>query len=638
MTHLHAEVLDAIAAEREDLVDATDLAHLDDCAVCAAWVEHTRRELSETSVALRRAVPDPVELDAMIARAMSRADDDVLAPSRRSLKIGAAVGGLAAAAFALLSLPNSPSLSTLGSIGRQGITLTRAAGALVALVPGGWASIALIGLGIAVALWVPTRALLGPRSWRRPPMIGSTLAALLFALGTFAASGFVTGTARAYTLDGEWPDPQPTVTLDVEDQPVRDVLREAVESAGLGFVIERPEAMDLSRTVTLHVRDAPIGEVIAVLLADDAVLVRPGARIITIRPEAVPQTENADGVGLDPRGPRPVVVPVPPTPPIPAPPAPPPLGVHAPDGDAPAELSALLDIPLPPAGVSDRVTFGGDVEIGRDEQVRGVITMGGDATVRGRAFGDIVTMGGDAEIDGLVVGNVTTMGGDIDIEEGAVIHGDLNAMGGHIDVSDGARVHGQMLSQSQGTSADHGPGANHAPEDGPLAGLFRWALWSVLVFLLGLVMMGTAPRRIAMVRAELHSRPLRSMFGGMFGALGAVVLAAVLAVTILGIPGAIVISVLLFCGVWFGWTSAAWWLGSVLPIKRLQDRPVLQLVTGVGVLFVIGLLPKIGFLLVLVAIFAGLGAVIATKFGKTPVNAPKPEPVQVGPFRTDARL
>ena len=439
--HLDEIALEALANGREDLVAEEALDHLDECAACAERVELERRGAMDASLALRRAMPELDELDAMIAQAMTHAPDELSpAPSRRSLWWGAAVGGLAAAALGVLSLPALPTsfggvAGGAASTGGQLITLWRAVDSLVeATVPGGWIAVSVIGLVLAALLAMPMRLLLGPRKLNGLGPLASALGVILFALAAMP------GAAHAYRVEGEWPDPEPTVSVDVTDQPTSEVLRQAASSAGLGVVIR----LDDDPRVTLHVQDAPVGEVIEALLGERPVVVRPGASLITVRPDPAAAPPASTPTAPE-RAPAPELR-------IPdlfesgGPPPSPTDDLVPPDGPGAArrEPAGRAAPPRPPAGVSDRVNFGGDVEVGEDEQVRDVITMGGDAEVRGRAYGDVVTMGGDAEIAGEVIGNVMTMGGDIELLEGAVIHGEVNAMGGEIDVEDGAVVHGAM--------------------------------------------------------------------------------------------------------------------------------------------------------------------------------------------------
>ncbi|HJL20398.1 MAG TPA: hypothetical protein RMH99_32320 [Sandaracinaceae bacterium LLY-WYZ-13_1] len=651
--HLDEMALEALANDREDLVDEAALAHLDTCEACAERVALEAEAASDASVALRRAMPELDELDAMVARAMEKAPEDALdgalavAPTRRSLWIGAGLGGLAATVLAILSAPRVGTLGGLGAAGRQLLTLGRAADRVVqSVMPGGWVALGLIGLVVALLLVVPMRWLLNGKPSRGAGLLTGTIAAALLAVVSGLASP-----AHAYRVEGAWPEPQPTVTLDVENVPTSEALRRAVEAAGLGVVVRLPD----DPPVTLHVQEAPLDEVIEALLGDRDVVVRPGESLITVRDapagEAEPDGEETAEVDVE------TAAEEPPTEAVSSPGAPALVagadeaegqvdGVRAIRDEIEREIEREIrrDVggalpEAPPAGVADRTTFGNGVEIGRDEQVRGVYTMGGDARVLGRAFGDVVTFGGDADIDGEVVGNVTTMGGDIALGERARVHGDLNAMGGDIERHEGAVVHGRVLSAREHESAsdascDTGhPGA----EEGPSQDVLRSALWNVVLFLVGLVLLGVSRNRLVTLRSELAARPVRNAFGGLFGMLAGGVLIFVLTLTLIGLPGAIVLAGLLFAGYWLGWITAAWWLGSVLPLPLLKDRPVLQLAVGVAALFVVGLVPVLGDLILFVAALAGLGAVIATGFGKNRRRGRRPTHVPTGPFRTGAR-
>ncbi|MGE0784571.1 MAG: hypothetical protein AB7S26_02710 [Sandaracinaceae bacterium] len=624
--HLDEVSLEALAGGREDLVAEAMLLHLDECAECAERVELERSSVADASMALRRATPELDDLDAMIARAMEAAEPED-APSRRSLWMGAGFGLVAAIGLGLLSIPWSASVDGVGATGRQLLTLGRALDRVVeSSLPGGWMGVAIVGLALALALALPARWLLGGRR-TIPPIVTGALGVALFAM-----VGMTTARAYAYRVEGAWPEPIPRVTVDAERAPISGALRQASESAGLGIVVR----LDDDPPVTLHVQDAPMDQVFEAILGDMDVVVRPGASVVSVRADegapsasVVPiddqdadqglaeppaQVTGDDRVGVyavvhdgsddaDDTPPPPADGRVPPVPPVPAVPAVLPI--------------ALATAHEEQAGVRDRVTFGGDVEIGTNDVVRGVYTMGGDAEIRGRALGDVVTMGGDADIRGEVVGNVTTMGGDIEVRDGARIHGDLNAMGGDIDIADGAQVYGQvLLNPGEAMDGDEVAPAATVHQDGDgLAGVFRWGLFNALIFLFGLFMLGTARKRFGTLRTEIGERPVRSALGGMFGALAAMALTVVLCLTLIGIPGAVVLSILLVVAVFVGWTTSAWWLGSALPLRRLKDRPVAQLAAGVGVFFVVGLVPKIGVLVVIAAVLAGLGAVIATEFG-----------------------
>ena len=599
MEHLDEMALEALATDRDDLVGEDALAHLDECERCAERVALERMAVEDASLALERVLPD-LDVDAMVARAMEHAPDPALGrePSRRSLWMGAALGGVAAIGLGVLSLPGAEAVNGLGTAGSQLYTVARALDRVVVSgVPGGWAMLAGLGLVLGLMMVVPARMLLGSRPFRPTGPVTSMLA-----LALLGAVSVPSSLAHAYRVDGQWPEPQPRVTVDVEQQPTTEALRQAAQSAGLGVVVR----LDEDPPVTLHVQDAPIGEVIEALLGTSDVVVRPGASLINVRPDDAPP---------------------------PAPEPPPEQAEVAPEPPPAPAAPRAPPTPRRASEVQDRVTFGGNVVIGPDEEVRDVVTMGGNATVRGRAFGDVVTMGGNADLTGEVIGNVITMGGNIRVADGATVHGDLNAMGGNVDVADGATVHGPVVSASDAGDRHLASTRQHDHDgEGGFSGLFRRALWYVLLFLFGLFLMGAYRKRFTNLQAALAERPVRNAFGGFFGGLAAMIICGVLTVTIIGIPGAMVLGTLLVVGVGVGWTTSAWWLGSVMPIAFIKDRPVLQLALGLTLLFLLGTVPVIGGLAVFCSVLAGLGAVISTSFGQRGTLKKKPKFVATGPF------
>ncbi|AKF05375.1 hypothetical protein [Sandaracinus amylolyticus] len=581
--------LEALAHGRRDLVREEIARTVDEDASLAAWIEREREDARETSVALKRAAPEIDDFDALIAGAMKHAPTEGTSPSRASLWTGAAIGTAVALVSGLASVLASaePTVvareawSDLTALARLGVTLATALDRIAAMLPGGWAAIAAIGLALFAVLALPLRAIAGG-GWSRAP---SSAALVLAVLGASSS-------AHAYDLEGAWPEPDVTVSVDVERTPLSEALRQALASAQLGLAYTLPE----DPLITLHVRDAPLREVLDALLADMPARVRHSGHLLVVRPPAAePQAIAATAPPAIDTPPPPVVLP--PPPPMPgAPPVPPPPG------------EALRDL----------VTFGGDARVLPDQRVRDVITMGGNARVEGQAFGSVVTMGGDADVRGTVVGDVVTMGGNIRIARGGHVHGQLNAMGGNIAVDEPTRDQGTISVAVTSTPSPPRASSHHDDEDearGWIGETLEAAMRHALLFLLGLVFMGLAPARLSLLQSTLVKQPLRVLASGFLGVIAGAVLTLVLVITILGIPAAIVLALGLFLGAYLGLATTASVIGAALPIPALKDRPVMQLAVGVVILFVVSRVPVIGGLLVVGATLAGLGAVILTRGG-----------------------
>ena len=116
------------------------------------------------------------------------------------------------------------------------------------------------------------------RALARGRLRGGAVAGVLLAV--MAATG--TTPVSAQTFTGEWPEGEQNVTLSVEDQPVREVLRQAAESAGLNVVSH----VEDNPVVSVHVRDASFRDVVAAVLPNDALEVRRTGTMVVIRQRA----------------------------------------------------------------------------------------------------------------------------------------------------------------------------------------------------------------------------------------------------------------------------------------------------------------------------------------------------------------
>jgi len=261
---------------------------------------------------------------------------------------------------------------------------------------------------------------------------------------------------------------------------------------------------------------------------------------------------------------------------------------------------------------SARISFGDDVVVARGETVREVVTMGGDATVAGTVLGDVVTMGGDLQVlpGGSVRGDIVTFGGDVRFDSPPVpaVRGGQRSRGRH-----------------------HHDGLGFLPA-AVLGGVGN-LLWSAAcyggLFLLGLLLMGIFRERFGAAQVTIVRQPLRAGALGLVGLIGAVIAIVILAVTIVGIPLAILAAALLPVVCYVGMAVAAAVIGAALPIERLGERPVLRLFAGVAVLFIASLVPIVGTLFVAAAAVVGIGALFITRGGCV-----APPPTGEGPYRT----
>jgi hypothetical protein len=150
--------------------------------------------------------------------------------------------------------------------------------------------------------------------------------------------------------------------------------------------------------------------------------------------------------------------------------------------------------------------------------------------------------------------------------------------------------------------------------------LAAWAAISVLVLLgfLGLAVLAMAllPEHMARVAGALDASFAKSLLWGLFWVLMVVPVAALLAISIVGIvliPLEVLLVALAFI---IGYIAAAIYIGKkVFAALKKAPPPFIDAVCGIAILFAVSWVPVLGAALKAVFIIAGFGAVVTTRFG-----------------------
>ncbi len=293
------------------------------------------------------------------------------------------------------------------------------------------------------------------------------------------------------------------------------------------------------------------------------------------------------------------------------------------------------------AGDNDIVKVGEDIEVGPSDHVLGdVFAMGGNVTVRGQVDGDVVAMGGDVSVD-----------------DGAQVRGDAVSLGGQVRKGPAAVVLGKTVTVGAFPKRLLAPRALWAVGHGVafIATVTKFLIWLLIAW----VIVSLFATRSQRVLAELRGRFGMSLLWGVLGLIGfvpaliaVVLVAALLCVTIIGIP----VGVLLILGYCVAVVLLLLW-GGVLgaarvgewAIARLSPRlgePTLVRSTLIGIVAVtlpglmgrlfelVGLdffpagmlgvtLRVVGWVIETVVLVAGMGAVLHARAGQVdPIRMP----------------
>jgi hypothetical protein len=335
----------------------------------------------------------------------------------------------------------------------------------------------------------------------------------------------------------------------------------------------------------------------------------------------------------------------PPAPDAPAAPPPPPVF----DRPSPEEAAPVL------RRSGARLALAKPIVIRPDEEIRnGVFSMGGPVRVEGRVR------------DGIVV-----IGSDLELTPTADVRGDLTVVGGELTIAEGARhagaIHHTVGADWPGWSWPSFGWSRFEP-----SGAARWLPFAgtsvrLVLLALAIVVVAAAARgRLTRIGAAAVAAPVRSGLVGLATQIlfvpALVVVAVVLAVTIVGLPFIAVVvplAVLTFLGAMLlGFASLALRLGQAVTGRGGEGpHPVLAALAGMALLVLPTLVARLAglgpdalrwpavTLLVLGAVVeyaawtVGLGAAVTTGLGRwavVPPPVPPPPPFSTEPPVADA--
>lgn len=279
---------------------------------------------------------------------------------------------------------------------------------------------------------------------------------------------------------------------------------------------------------------------------------------------------------------------------------------------------------------------------------------GGSQTIGGQIDGALRAAGGEVEVESRVGRNATVAGGSIELRRGSVVAGSAYLAGGSVVVdgrvdqslriaagdvvlrgeigenvtieagtlriAEGTRIGGNLRYRTAANRATIEPGVVVEGETAvlPPRPPSRFPLVLRLVTLGGFLVAGAvavllAPRTAAASADAIWTRPGASLGYGILWMVLLPVVAALLMVTVVGIPLAIIACVAWLIALFLGRAVPAVSIGRmVLRIRPGEDagREVMSFFIGALILIVLQLIPWIGFPVLVVATIVGVGAFV----------------------------
>lgn len=340
-------------------------------------------------------------------------------------------------------------------------------------------------------------------------------------------------------------------------------------------------------------------------------------------------------------------------------------------------LAVFIVVSTVPGLAAAQSGVGGTIVIQEDETVsevnavsgaiivHGTVTgdvngAAGNVVITGTVNGDVNVATGDLRISGHVGGDVSTGAGRVYLEEGATVDGNFAAGAGEVRVDgvingnakigaetihlgesasiggsltyDGA-LEGNRDAVAGDVTRDRTIGPIAISEFQPLASWVTFVYAFIANLLFGALLIGLFPLFSVRIAGLIRTDPVRTGLIGLGMLVGVPLLLLVIAFTIIGIPfaivGTLVFSLLVWIGLIYGRFALGMWLLSPEARERVGfssdsdqeqptrfDRKWVALVLGLFLGGLLALIPVIGELINLVILLLGLGALVSGLYGQ----------------------
>jgi hypothetical protein len=221
-------------------------------------------------------------------------------------------------------------------------------------------------------------------------------------------------------------------------------------------------------------------------------------------------------------------------------------------------------------------------------------------------------------VEGTVENYVTAIGGSVVLANTAVVGGNVFCLGGIVVRGRGAEVRGSV---TEINSNDISQAVTNALSEEWEGWSWIFAIISMSIFLgiliITVVTVLLIPKPVRLISAAIKEKPFKVTAWGLGGLVLIVPLAVLLAISVVGIVLIPLEMTIVLCAVLVGFISVSQLVGQKLfsVLKRNDQSMMRETVWGLIILWLIGWIPYVGWMVKVCAIVLGLGAVLLTRFG-----------------------
>jgi hypothetical protein len=270
------------------------------------------------------------------------------------------------------------------------------------------------------------------------------------------------------------------------------------------------------------------------------------------------------------------------------------------------------------APVGSATVAGGKLNV--NAPVKGdLFAVGGDVLLNSDVGGKVVAAGGNVNAGGDVGTNLVAMGGQVSILPGVDVARDALIAGGN--VINAGTVNGTLTVsassfQNKGSAGKvdfyqtEGPGEEERKS--AWAGIGIFGLLMMLGYLiLGLILLRYLPVVFEAIDGEIRRSPVVTTVIGFVLMIAAFIAIIIVAVTVVGIPIALISALLLAVALMLTGTFVSYSLGKWIGTRlNLKYGDMALFVIGFVILNILFLIPFVGWLIGLISLSLGFGAML----------------------------
>jgi hypothetical protein len=250
---------------------------------------------------------------------------------------------------------------------------------------------------------------------------------------------------------------------------------------------------------------------------------------------------------------------------------------------------------------------------------KNVIRIGKDITIeKGEKVGRVVAISGQITIDGTVESSVLAIGGSVVLTKTAVVKGDVASFGGVIVMAKNAEVGGSITEINSTNIYETAMNSLSSEWDG-WSWVFALISLSMLAVILCMALLTAAllPKQVIIVSEAISENTLKVILTGVLALIAIAPLALLLTISVIGIALIPLEIILVVLTVLLGFIAVSRLIGAwaLRWSGRKTTGAVRETFWGLVIIWVIGWIPYVGWMLKAIAIVIGLGAALITRFG-----------------------